>query len=44
MDDVWLNSEIQTSRLFEHENDTHLYLLWMLQTWTDPFEILYASE
>ncbi len=27
----------------EHENDVHLYLLWILQTWTDSFEIWYAG-
>jgi hypothetical protein len=31
MDEVWLKSEIQNG-LFEHEK-------WILQTWTDSFEI-----
>jgi hypothetical protein len=30
-------------RLFEHENDVHFYLLWILQTWMDSFEIWYAG-
>ncbi len=30
------------SRLFEHENDANVYLLWILQTWTDSFEIRHS--
>jgi hypothetical protein len=28
-----------TRRLFEHGNEVHLYLLWILQTWTVSFII-----
>ncbi len=29
--------------MLEHENDVHLYLFWILQTWTDSFKIWYAG-
>jgi hypothetical protein len=41
-----LKSEIQNGcqrRLFEHEINVHLYLLWILQTWMDSFEIWHAG-
>jgi hypothetical protein len=45
MDEVWLNWKFKMAarRLFEHENDAHLYLLWILQAWMDSFEIWYAG-
>ena len=30
-------------RLFEHENDVHLCLFWILQIWLDSVEIWYAD-
>jgi hypothetical protein len=30
--------------MFDHDNDAHFYLLWIMQTWTDSFEIWYAIK